>query len=227
MNKIFENEKLLVLDKPAGVEVHDFAEQAAEEFSELRDLKDNRYGLVHRLDKNTSGVLLLAKNEETLNFLQKQFKKRKVTKKYLALVAGKLDYEKNINALIGRDLKNKRKQKAYLPHSPEAQHEGLRKAETKIRPLKLFEKYTLIEASPKTGRKHQIRCHLAFINHPIAGDELYSFKDQAHPENLKRQFLHASYIKIKTPSNTKEFKSELPSDLNSVLKGLKLKQSYK
>ena len=227
MNKIFENDNLIVLDKPAGVEVHDFAEQAAEEFSELKSLKNERYGLVHRLDQDTSGVLLLAKNEESLDFLQKQFKERKVTKKYLALVTGKLDYEKNINALIGRDLKNRRKQKAYLPHSPESKHEGLREAKTKVKPLKLYENYTLIEASPKTGRKHQIRCHLAFIDHPIVGDDLYSFKNQSCPDNLSRQFLHAYYLKIRLSNNkVKEFKSELPSDLNSVLKSLKLKQSY-
>ncbi len=196
--KIFENDNLIVLDKPAGVEVHDFAEQAAEEFSELKSLKNERYGLVHRLDQDTSGVLLLAKNEESLDFLQKQFKERKVTKKYLALITGKLDYEKSINALIGRDLNNRRKQKAYLPHSPEAKHEGLRKAKTKIKPLKIFEDYTLIEALPKTGRKHQIRCHLAFADHPIAGDELYGFKDQPCPDKLERQFLHSSYLKIKT-----------------------------
>jgi len=220
MEIIFENDNLIVLDKPAGVEVKDFAEKVAQEIKTLKQL--DRYGLVHRLDKDTSGVLLVAKNEKSLNYLQKQFKQRKVTKKYLALITGNLDYEKNIKTLIGRDFNNRRKQKAYLPHSPEAQHQGLRKAETEIKPCKQFENYTLIEAIPKTGRKHQIRCHLAFIDHPIAGDELYSFKNQLSPEELKRQFLHASYLKIKTLNNTKEFESELPSDLKSVLKSLKL-----
>jgi len=213
--KIFENENLIVLNKPAGTEVKNFAKQVAQKFTQLKKLK--RYGLVHRLDKDTSGILLIAKNKESLDHLQQQFKERSVTKKYLALVAGELDYEKNIKTLIGRDFNNRRKQKAYLPHSPEAQHEGLRKAETKIKPVKLFEKYTLVEAMPKTGRKHQIRCHLAFAGHPIAGDELYGFKDQPCPEDLNRQFLHAHYLKIKTLNNTKEFKSGLPSDLQLKL----------
>lgn len=224
MKIIFKNEDLIAFDKPAGTEVYDFIEQAAQEFPALKDLEEERYGLVHRLDKDTSGVLLAAKNKEALNFLQQQFKERKVAKKYLALVVGNLDYKKNINALIGRDFNNRRKQKAYLPHSPEAQHEGLREAETEIRPVKEFENYTLVEATPKTGRKHQIRCHLAFIDHPIAGDELYSFKNQSCPEDLSRQFLHAYYLKTRLPNkNTKEFESELPSDLSSILKSLKLK----
>ena len=216
MNIIFENENLVVLNKPAGIEVKDFAQQAARKIKALKKLE--RFGLVHRLDKDTSGILLAAKNKESLNHLQQQFKERKVTKKYLALVTGTLDYEKNINALIGRDFDNRRKQKAYLPHSPEAQHEGLRKAETKIEPIETFEDYTLVRAIPKTGRKHQIRCHLAFAGHPVVGDELYSFKNQSSPEELERQFLHAYYLKIKTLDNTKEFKSELPSDLKKVLK---------
>src|SRR6056297_2317824 len=104
--KIFENENLIVLNKPAGTEVKNFAKQVAQKFTQLKKLK--RYGLVHRLDKDTSGILLIAKNKESLDHLQQQFKERSVTKKYLALVAGELDYEKNIKALIGRDFNNRR-----------------------------------------------------------------------------------------------------------------------
>lgn len=196
---IYEDEDVKVVDKPAGI---------------IADEIKNR---AHRLDKDTSGILLVAKNEKALDFIQKQFKERKVEKKYIALVAGNLkEKEGKIETLLGRSPADRRKQKVYMLNDPKA--EGKRKAETRYKVLQRFENYDLIEAEPKTGRKHQIRAHFTHLGHPIAGDKLYEFKNQPKPEGLKRQFLHASYLKIKLPNNQiKEFKSELPNDLKVCL----------
>jgi len=200
---LYEDNDLLVIDKPAGMIVDDIPRR------------------VHRLDKDTSGVFLIAKNDKALEFLQKQFKERKVKKKYLALVAGNLKKgEGVIETLIGRSPGDRRKQKVYLPGEPNAQEK--RKATTEYKALQRFENYNLIEVEPRTGRKHQIRTHFAYLGHPIAGDKLYGFKGQICPEGLKRHFLHASYLKIKLPDGeTKEFKSELPDDLKLCLINLK------
>ncbi len=171
----------------------------------------------HRLDKDTSGILLIAKNDKTLDFLQKEFKERRIQKKYLALVAGHLkDDDGKIETLIGRAPNDRRKQKVYLPYDPNAS--GKRNALTEYKVLQRFKDYDLIEVEPKTGRKHQIRTHLAYLNHPIVGDKLYGFKGQSCPKELKRQFLHASYLKTKLPNGKeKEFKSSLPEDLEKIL----------
>jgi len=200
---IYEDDNLLVIDKPAGVVADEIPRR------------------IHRLDKDTSGILLVAKNDKALEFLQKQFKEREVKKKYLALVAGNLKKEEGvIETLIGRSPGDRRKQKVYLPSEPNAQEK--RKAVTEYKVLQRFENYTLIKVEPKTGRKHQIRTHLAYLGHPVAGDKLYGFKNQPRPEGLKRQFLHASYLKVKLPNGkTKEFKSELPNELKLCLQNLK------
>ncbi len=199
MIRIYEDENVIVFDKPTGVNSDDFEKR------------------VHRLDKDTSGILLVAKNDKTLEFLQKQFKERKVIKKYLALVVGHLkNKEGTIKTLLGRSPKDRRKQKAFLLNQPGA--EGKREAVTEYKTLQRFKDYDLVEVSPKTGRKHQIRTHFAYLNHPIAGDKLYGFKNQLCPKELNRQFLHASYLKIKLPNNKiKEFKSELPNNLKICL----------
>jgi len=220
MKIIYENDDVLVVDKPAGIVTSDL-------YSDLKK--------VHRLDKDTSGVLLVAKNEKALNFLQKQFKDREVEKKYLALIVGKLKNNQGvIETLVGRTPKDRKKQKVYLPFAPGA--EGKRKAITGYKVRERFKdftgahkalctRYTLVEVSPKTGRKHQIRCHFSYLGHPIAGDKMYGFRNQPCPKGLNRQFLHASYLKIKLPDGkTKEFKSELPEDLKIILKNLEKQQ---
>ena len=201
---LYEDSDLLVIDKPAGMVTDDIPRR------------------VHRLDKDTSGILLIAKNDKTLEFLQKEFKEGRVIKKYLALVVGKLKAKEGvIETLIGRSPKDGRKQKVYFPHEPGT--EGKRKTKTEYKVLKEFKEFTLIEVEPKTGRKHQIRTHFAYLGHPIAGDKLYGFKNQPRPKNLKRQFLHASYLKIKLPDGEeKEFNCDLPKDLKEVLKNLKI-----
>ncbi len=199
MNIIYEDDDLLVIDKPAGVNSDDFEKR------------------VHRLDKDTSGILLIAKNNQTLDFLQKQFKEKKVKKKYIALVVGHLKSEKGeIETLIGRAPQDRRKQKAFPFQGPEST--GKRQAKTSYQVLQRFDNYDLIEAEPQTGRKHQIRAQLTYLGHPIAGDKLYGFKGQICPKGLNRQFLHSSYLKIQLPSGeNKEFESKLPDDLKKVL----------
>jgi len=231
---IYEDKEVSVIDKPPGIVVFPegkikektLIDYLIEKFPDLKkDGKPPRYGIAHRLDKDTSGILLIAKNNKTLEFLQKQFKEREVKKKYLALAVGNLKSNSGeIKTLIGRSPKDGKKQKVYLPYEPKAK--GKREAITGYKVIKRFldkngENYTLLEVTPKTGRKHQIRTHLAYIGYPIAGDRLYGFKNQPCPKEINRHFLHASYLKIKLPAReTKEFKSELPDDLKKVLENL-------
>lgn len=199
---IYEDNDVVVYDKPPGVNSDDIP------------------GRAHRLDKDTSGVLVAAKNDETLKLLQEQFKERKTEKKYLVLAAGNIsDSEGEIKTLLGRSAKDRRKQKVYLPNEPGA--EGKREAITEYKVLERLPGYTFLEAIPKTGRKHQIRAHLNYLGHPIAGDRLYGFKNQPCPERLERQFLHANYLKIKLPNGQeKTFWSDLPENLKKVIKEL-------
>ena len=205
MKIIYEDESLLVVDKPAGVVVTDV----------YPDLFK-----IHRLDKDTSGVLLIAKDEKDLIFFQKQFKNREVEKKYIALVVGNIEQnEGEIETLIGRGVNDRKKQKVYSPNDPNIA--GAREAVTKYKVVQRFREYTLLDVFPKTGRKHQIRTHLAYINHPIVGDKVYGFKGQPSPDEMKQHFLHAHCIKLKMlDGEVREFCSELPSELKEIINKL-------
>lgn len=229
---IFEDQNLLAIDKPSGIAVYSKKENEqslTKELTAINPLLKNagkapRYGLVHRLDKETSGIVLIAKNNTGLSFFQKQFKEKKVIKKYIALAVGAIkENEITIESLIARDAKKRTKQRAY-PVILEKR--GARTAETRIRVIKRLsdEKnaYTLIEAEPHTGRKHQIRVHLQYIGHPIVGDKIYSFKNQGAPKNLSRLFLHASFLEINLPSGEKkQFNSPFPQSLREIVAGLR------
>jgi len=229
---IHEDANLLVVDKPAGIVVFPegqtlinkektLIDYLVEQFPNLKDVGEApRYGIVHRLDKDTSGVLLVAKSNEGLIFLQKQFKNREVEKKYVCLVDGTIKTDSGrIETLIGRATNDKRKQKAYSLGDPNSV--GKREAITEYKVLEDFKDYTLLEVEIKTGRRHQIRCHFSYLQHPIVGDKLYGFKNSKVPKGLTRQFLHSAYLKIQLPTGeTKEFKSALPEELDNILKGL-------
>ncbi len=223
---IYEDKDILVIDKPAGIVVFPETQTSdktlidliIEKYPDLKNVGEApRYGIVHRLDKDTSGILLAAKKNKALFFLQKQFKTRNIEKRYIALVVGNIkDKQRTIETLIGRSPKNRIKQKVYLAGEPGSI--GKRKAVTEYKVIERFKDYTLIEISPKTGRKHQIRCHFSYLQHPVVGDKMYGFKNQPCPKELNRHFLHAYYLKIKLPNGReKEFKSELPQDLKNTI----------
>lgn len=227
----YENEDLLVVDKPAGIDVIEMMDILIKENPDLKKAgEEPRYGLVHRLDKDTSGVILVAKHERGLIFFQKQFKKKNVEKKYIALVVGNIEQnEGKIETLIGRGISDRKKQKVYLPHEPNIR--GKRDAVTFYKVVKRFSSlggsasggkdYTLLEVFPKTGRKHQIRVHMSYLNHPIVGDRVYGFKNQSSPKEISQHFLHAKCIKIKMLNEeTKEFCSELPNSLQEIINKL-------
>ncbi len=230
LRTIYEDNDVLVIDKPAGIVVFNENQSAAKSLIDLLMekyplLKNTgnmpRYGVVHRLDKDTSGILLVAKNNSALSFLQSQFKERQAEKKYLALVIGSVENDTStIKTLIGRSPKDGMKQIVFSPGEPGSQ--GKREAITDYKVLERLKGFTLLEVAPKTGRKHQIRCHLAHIHHPIAGDKMYGFKSQPCPKELARHFLHASYLKIQMPNKEiKEFNTGLPKDLEQVINNLK------
>lgn len=239
MKIIYEDKDLLVVDKPAGIIVFPEGKKSSEktlidyllkEFPNLKDVgQAPRHGIIHRLDKDTSGILLVAKNNKSLEFFQEQFKKSKIVKKYLALVAGNVIEEQGkIETLIGRDSKDRKKQRVYLFFEPNSKRKGLREAVTEYKVLKRFPEQTLLEVIPKTGRKHQIRVHLLHLGHPIIGDKIYNFKDQSILKGLTRQFLHAHYLKFKAiSSKTKELRSEIPKDLQKVLENNKIYYVHK
>jgi len=230
---LYEDATLLVLDKPTGLSVlregseqkEVLADLLKAQYPELEQLgEEYRYGIVHRLDKNTSGVLLVAKTKEMFTWLQSQFQERQVEKRYQCLVAGNVKKNEDvIHTTVGRAPSDRRKQKAYA--ITESVPGARREATTEYRILKRFQDYTLLELFPKTGRKHQIRAHMVFLGHPIAGDALYAFKNQQTPPGLMRQFLHATFLRIMMPDGKeKSFESPLAQDLQHTLQALEKQQ---
>jgi len=207
---IYEDNDLIVIDKPAGLLVH----PVKDEKNTLMDHFPNAK-LVHRLDKDTSGLILLAKNEKTFNWLKSQFKNRKIKKKYLALVYGTL---KDKTGIITKSIGRSRKRGGSQAITPIGK---TREAVTRYKTIKEYKNFSLLEVSPETGRTHQIRVHLSSIGHPVTGDEKYKFKRQKKIEGLKRQFLHAKYLQFQMLNGSiKEFQSKLPNELNKILEKL-------
>jgi 23S rRNA pseudouridine1911/1915/1917 synthase len=218
---LYEDDDLLVIDKPAGLTVHPAPGHPSHTLvnavlSHLNEIEDDgestRPGIVHRLDKDTSGVMLVAKNNVALANLADQFKSRSVKKVYLTLVTGILKPERGvIEAPIGRD-SGDRKKMAVTGES-----RG-RAARTNYRVLRYVGKNSLLEITPETGRTHQIRVHLAAIGYPVFGDITYGKKSVL----LHRQFLHAHRLGFSLPSTGKfvEFDSPLPEDLQKTLEEL-------
>lgn len=221
---IFENDDLIVINKPAGLVVHPAAGHARGTLihavlayaPEIEGVGGElRPGLVHRLDKDTSGLIILAKNEVSQRFLQDQFQKREVGKIYVALVDGRPRSARGrVDAPIGRDPRE-RKRMAVVSAA-----KG-RQAVTDYRTIENFEKHSLLELNPHTGRTHQIRVHLAFLGCPIAGDRVYGKRHLSLP--ITRHFLHASQLKLRLPAEKepRRFEAPLPIELANVLSNLR------
>lgn len=221
---IFENDDLIVVNKPAGMVVHpaaghDNGTLVNAVLGYSPDIEgiggEERPGVVHRLDKNTSGLIVLAKNERAHRWLQDQFRLRKVEKTYLALVDGQPPTPTGrVEAPIGRDPSH-RKKMAIMPPG-----KG-RDAASEYKTLETFAQHTLLEFHPHTGRTHQIRLHCAFLGCPIVADPIYGHRHVT--VNLKRHFLHAYRLKIVLPGekNARIFEAELPVELSNVLDELR------
>lgn len=202
---IYEDENVIVIDKPVGIISHARGKfwQEASVASFIRDrvsgMDGERGGIVHRLDRATSGVMICAKNETTLKYLQKQFQDRKVKKTYIAATKNKpKEDEAIIDAPIGRNLKD--------PKKFHITKEG-KNAKTHYRVIEQSKEKYLLELSPYTGRTHQLRIHLAYINCPIIGDELYG------GDKYSRMLLHARSLEITLPNDeNKLFESSLPKE---------------
>jgi 23S rRNA pseudouridine1911/1915/1917 synthase len=218
---VYEDSDLLVVDKPAGLAVHPapghpshtLINAILSHVPRLPETDDfRRPGVVHRLDKDASGLMVVAKNRGAHLNLTSQFKARSVVKAYLVLVKGHLTPDDGvIEAPIGRDPRH-RKRMAVV-----AEGEG-REARTNYHVLRHIGDYTLLEVRPETGRTHQIRVHLSAIGYPVFGDRVYS----ARSEKLPRLFLHACRLGFKLPASGeyKEFTSNLPPDLEKVLEDI-------
>lgn len=229
---LYEDENILALNKPAGLLVHgifdkhgpkhneetltDWLLKNYPEVSTVGDQPEQRPGIVHRLDRETSGVMLVAKTQKAFEYLKHLFQSKEIEKKYLALVWGKTDLTGVVDKAISiKDGSVKRT--VFKGKAP-------REAMTSYKSVKFLRskegsEYSLIELSPKTGRTHQIRVHMSSIGHSVVGDKLYGKKSS--PTGLGRQFLHASEISFKNlDGKDLNLKVELSSDLESFLKTL-------
>lgn len=236
---IYEDSNVLVIDKPAGLLVHPDGREEREtlvdwlrsQYSEIEEVGEpmklpdgtllRRPGIVHRLDEDTSGVMMVAKNQESYQWLKKEFQERRAQKAYRALLYGTLEMqegeEREIKVPIGRSLKDPRLRVA----SPKA-YGKLREAETVFKLLENFEQgYAYVEAYPKTGRTHQIRVHFKYLQHPLVCDRLYAPEKPCLPP-LERQALHAFSLDLNLPGvGESHFEASLPLDFQVTLDNLK------
>lgn len=215
---VYEDEDILVVDKPAGLAVHPGAGVAKEatvaDFARLHtlDIDKERPGIVHRLDRDTSGLLIIAKTLTAKTYLQAAFKHRDIHKTYLLLCVGRLkDSEAVIHLPLGRNASRPLQQAVVT---------GGREAITTYRVLEALPGYSYVEARPKTGRTHQLRAHFAALGHPIAGDTTYG--PRSRPLDLTRHFLHAAQLEFTMPSGRLvKLESPLPAELKAALDQLR------
>ncbi len=240
---IFQNDDFVVIEKPAGLAVHrgvgtegkTLVDFLVEKFPEIRKVGDaqprtitqggisawdpeSRPGIVHRLDKETSGVMLISRNQKSFERLKNLFKNREVEKKYIALVHGvPKDAEGKIEGEMGRSKRDFRKQTLV---KGKARVRKERYSLTYYRVLRKFKKYSLLEVFPKTGRTHQIRVHLHSIGHPIVGDKKYTFKPYKK-EICARMFLHARGISFPgADGKLLNFESPMPAEFGEFERNL-------
>lgn len=242
---LFEDDQFLVIDKSAGIVVTPADTIQEETVSEIleNDFKItlDRGGIVHRLDKDTSGILLAAKTQEALENLQAQFKERIVKKQYVALVHGALSLERVVKGAIARNPANREKfivfeddsskeaETKFVPREPltlsEEKIEEIFEGFNKIQKRKIFashyQEFTLVDCFPLTGRTHQIRVHLKYAGFPIVADDKYGGRKTVRLDRrwCPRQFLHAAKIEFNHPKTGERinFESPLPEDLQRAL----------
>ena len=227
---IYETQDLMVVNKPAGMVVHPAAGHSAGTLvhaalahaPEMEGVGgETRPGVVHRLDKDTSGLILLAKNDATHRWLQEQFRSRKIEKTYLALCDGLPPTPTGrIEAAIGRDLRQRKLMSVVSAEKGRA-------AISEYHTIESFPAHTLLEVHPITGRTHQIRLHLAFIGCPVAGDQVYGRRISSVA--LKRHFLHAARltVRLRGERSPHTFEAPLPEELEQVLARLARRQIEK
>ncbi len=223
LKTIFENDDIVVIDKPAGLVVHPgagntentLANALIAKYPEIEKVGEpHRPGIVHRLDEDTSGLILVVKNQKAFEYFKDLFLHRKVEKEYLALVHGVPAKKHDLIDLPIQRVPLKQKMKIGLG----------KPAQTEYWVLETTGQYSLLKVKLHTGRTHQIRLHLSHIGLPIVGDQLYGKKD----EILDRQFLHAHRLKFQIMDGTWiELYSELPEDLQEVLKKIGIKYDHK
>jgi len=225
LDVIYEDEHLLAVNKPAGMVVHPayghtsgtLVNALLAHCPQVADVGGiERGGVVHRLDKDTSGLIIVAKDEATRAALQRQFKHRQVTKTYMALVEGHVEPREGvIDAPVGRD-KQQRKKMAVVRNG--------REASTTYRAVEYFRDHTLLEVHPRTGRTHQVRVHLAWLGYPVVGDTVYGRRRQRLLRG--RHFLHAARLRFTHPATGEEMALEvpMPPKLKAVLKQLRARQ---
>jgi 23S rRNA pseudouridine1911/1915/1917 synthase len=225
---VYEDASVLVVDKPAGMPMHGFSGRDTDTLTNfliaerpgLLNIGKSRWepGLVHRLDRETSGLVLVAKTQAAFDHLRLQFRCRQVEKKYWAFVWGKAATEGSVSYPLGHDLLDRKRMRALVDRSPRLKSQKSWPALTRFRKLYDADGLSLLEIDMETGVTHQIRVHLAAIGHPIVGDVLYG---DPRRENfgLKRHFLHACCLKFSHPKEHRivETRSELPLELDNVL----------
>ena len=223
LDVIFEDENVAVINKPAGLVVHPGAGNAENTLVNallyywpqiIQVGETERPGIVHRLDKDTSGVLIIAKTPEGYTWLVKQFKTRKAKKSYLALVDGKPPTPTGrIETRIGRD--ERHRQRMAVTYGDQG-----RKADSEFYTVAEYRDHTLLEVNPLSGRTHQIRVHLAFLGCPVVGDQIYGRRKNSL--EINRFFLHASKLTVRLPGSIQEteFTAPLPADLQTILDNL-------
>jgi 23S rRNA pseudouridine1911/1915/1917 synthase len=232
---LYQDHDLIVIDKPAGMVVHPAAGHTSGTLVNallhyVDDLSgiggEKRPGIVHRLDRGTSGLMVVAKHDSAHEELARQFAAREVEKEYIGLVWGEVMAGRRIDAAIGRDPSNRKK----MSSTTSKRMRRSREAVTRIVRAEHFGRtLTLANVAIHTGRTHQIRVHLSMIGHPIVGDALYGGVHRRVPGDLRavthleRPFLHAARLAFKHPDDERrmEFTSELPADLQSVLDELR------
>lgn len=226
---VYEDKDIAVVNKPAGLLVHPtltrpkhtLANALIARYPEIKEVGESplRPGLVHRLDKDTSGLLVVAKHQAAFLYMKEQFLKRQVKKTYLALVEGVPARREGVIEYAIRPSKHNRLKKVAVKREADMGKKSVRAARTRYQLKETFgNSFALLEVSPETGRTHQIRVHLASIGHPVAGDRTYGSRSRI----AKRQFLHAAGLRFTAPSGTPlALECDLPPDLLEALRSIK------